>query len=176
MMISTRRWHIFVNQRESSCCLGFIMDILLQLKDDLDIELNIYEVEDCLWGVETNGSWSGLIGEAKCGRTDVAAHFTTITTERQRAVDFTESSQEENLVLVALHQYIPLSYSNSEAFAALFVQSWILILAVAIFTDVIIYSTTFLAFKLRLCSSNSHICVGTSFSKRHWRNYSQKIR
>ena len=129
----------FAKQREPSCCVGLIMDILLKLKEDLDIELYIHEVEGHDWGHEINGSWTGLIGEVVSGRADVAAQSILVTSKRLQVVDFTEFFLETNLALISKYQYIPLPYFNSEAFAPLTLQSWILILAFTVLIGGLIY-------------------------------------
>ena len=115
------------------------MDILQKLKEDLDIELYIYEVEDHQWGYQVNGSWNGLIGEVASGRADVSAQWLTVTPGRLQHVDFAESIHHDHLVLVAKYQFVPLPILNSEVFAALSAQSWILIIVLTIFTGTIIY-------------------------------------
>ena len=48
-------------KREPSCCFGFTSDILELLKEDLQINFHIYQVEDNRFGFIINGSWNGLI-------------------------------------------------------------------------------------------------------------------
>ena len=129
----------FAKHREPSCCFGLVMDILQKLKEDLDIELYIYEVEDHSWGHKINGSWTGLIGEAASGKADVAAQWITVTSDRLRVVDFTKSIHHDNIVLVSKYQFVPLPFLNSEAFAALSANLWILITALTVITGMIIY-------------------------------------
>ena len=96
-------------------------------------------MEDHHWGFERNGSWTGLIGEAASGRADLAAQWLTVTSERLGVVDFTKSFHHVHLLLIAKYQSIPLPFLNSEAFASLSTHLWILIIALTIFTGMIIY-------------------------------------
>ena len=64
----------FADKREASCCFGFLVSLLKQLKEDLDINFYIYEGRDGRYGAEKNGSWNGLIGEVASGKADIAAH------------------------------------------------------------------------------------------------------
>ena len=52
----------FADERKPSCCIGLVVDILLQVKEDLGINIYMYEVANPRWGGKSNGSWKGLIG------------------------------------------------------------------------------------------------------------------
>ena len=127
------------DEREPSCCVGLVVDILLQVKEDLGINIYMYEVADRQWGSESNGTWKGLIGEVLLRKADVAVQWLIVNTGRLRAVDFTEPFHEETVVLVAKYRNSPLPKLNLETFAAISVQSWILILCLTLMTFVIIY-------------------------------------
>ena len=126
-------------KRELSCCLGFVMDILIELRKDMHVDFYIYEVGDRSWGAKVNGSWNGLIGNVLSGKADIAADLMTLSHARLAVVDFTESYLTSDIVLVAKIQVSSLPYLNAEAFAALSVESWILIAGITLFTGVIIY-------------------------------------
>ena len=131
----------FADNQEPSCCLGLLMDILAQLKEDLHMDFYIYEVEDHLWGAGVNGSWHGLIGEVLHRKADIAAQWLIVNQARLEIVDFTEPLYTTAAVLVAPSQLSPLPFLNLEAFAAISTQSWILILCLTLLSGGIIYLT-----------------------------------
>ena len=129
----------FGDAREPSCCLGFFMDILLELKNDLPIDFYVYEVDDRQWGFKVNGSWNGLIGEVASGSADIAADWSVVTEAAQSVVDFTDAYLVDELVLASIVQVSPLPYLNLEVFRSLTYSSWITVLSVTLVTSGIIY-------------------------------------
>ena len=126
------------NKREPSCCLGFPIDILSKLRDDLKINFHIYEVEDGLWGAQVNETWNGLIGDIASGRADMAANLLTASEERMKVVDFTDFIKPEDVVLVCNVDLVPLPYLNLEAFRALTLNLWMSLIIITLFTGGII--------------------------------------
>ena len=146
---------IFGRTREPSCCLGFLMDILLRLETDLNISFYVYEVENREWGFEVNGTWNGVIGDLASGRADIAAEWIVVDHSLLSIVDFTESYLVDDVVLASIIQESPLPYLNLEAFASLTFYSWISILSVTLMTGGIIYLAERLVY---LRSSMGNVC------------------
>ena len=128
-----------------SCCVGFLMDILLELQYDLHIQFDVYEVEDHQYGAKVNGSWNGLIGDVASGKADIAG-LNAPSTSRMEVVDFTRPCLLEDLVLASRIEVSPLPFMNTEAFDALTLESWISIFCVTLITAGIIYMTERLVF------------------------------
>ena len=70
---------------------GFCIDMLNEIARETNMTFEVHLVHDGLYGEEeTNGSWNGMIGELMRGQADVAVAPLTISSERQRVVDFTK--------------------------------------------------------------------------------------
>ena len=136
----------FTKKREATCCLGFVMDILLLLQRDMHVDFYLYEVEDGLWGVEENGTWKGLIGEVAARKADIAADWLSITEARLSVVDFTEPSYIDENVLAARFESKQLSYLNFVTFNTFSRTAWILMLCFTLMAGVVIYATERLIF------------------------------
>ena len=128
-----------VNQREPNCCLGLTIDIFLLLKDDLDVDIYLYEAEDGKYGSNVNGSWNGLIGEVVSGRADVAGDYLSITEARMTAVDFVNAFHVTDMIVASKLQLSQLNFLNFEVFSFIRPQFWVLILSTTLIASVIIY-------------------------------------
>ena len=135
----------FATEREPSCCIGFIPDILSKLKEDLQINFYLYEV----------ATWNGLIGDVLSGKADVATDLLTMSKARLSVVDFTESFLEDDIVIASKIQVSQLPYLNFNAFAGLSLYSWISIISLTFISAVIIYWSE----RIMLCSSKSNSLV-----------------
>ena len=67
------------------------MDLLEKLKKDFTVNIDLYHVEDGLYGTILNGSWNGLIAELINGKADMIFAPLTATTLRSRVIDFGET-------------------------------------------------------------------------------------
>ena len=126
-------------KREPSCCVGYYVDILWQLREDIHIDFYIYEVVDGNYGSEVNGSWNGLVADVKSGKADIGAANLIVSKARQTVVDFTEPFIESGIVLACKVSILPLPYLNFETFASLSAYSWVSIFCLTLITGGIIY-------------------------------------
>uniref|UniRef100_A0A3B4UQV4 Glutamate receptor n=1 Tax=Seriola dumerili TaxID=41447 RepID=A0A3B4UQV4_SERDU len=70
---------------------GFCVDMLRELADILKFSFKIKLVDDGLYGApEPNGSWTGMVGELINRKADLAVAGFTITSEREKVIDFSK--------------------------------------------------------------------------------------
>ncbi|KAK2855123.1 hypothetical protein Q7C36_006992 [Tachysurus vachellii] len=70
---------------------GFCVDMLKELADTLKFTFRIKLVDDGLYGApEPNGSWTGMVGELINRKADLAVAAFTITSEREKVIDFSK--------------------------------------------------------------------------------------
>ncbi|KAJ8392961.1 hypothetical protein AAFF_G00071650 [Aldrovandia affinis] len=70
---------------------GFCVDMLRELADILKFSFRIKLVDDGLYGApEANGSWTGMVGELINRKADLAVAGFTITSEREKVIDFSK--------------------------------------------------------------------------------------
>uniref|UniRef100_A0A671NF40 Glutamate receptor n=1 Tax=Sinocyclocheilus anshuiensis TaxID=1608454 RepID=A0A671NF40_9TELE len=70
---------------------GFCVDMLQELADILKFSFRIKLVDDRLYGApEPNGSWTGMVGELINRKADLAVAGFTITSEREKVIDFSK--------------------------------------------------------------------------------------
>ncbi|XP_035386908.1 glutamate receptor ionotropic, kainate 5 isoform X1 [Electrophorus electricus] len=70
---------------------GFCVDMLRELSDILKFTYRIKLVDDGLYGApELNGSWTGMVGELINRKADLAVAAFTITSEREKVIDFSK--------------------------------------------------------------------------------------
>lgn len=120
--------HPYTTLRESPTTLtgneryeGYIVDLIDQIAKALDFKYELQIVEDGRYGSSDNGQWNGLIGEVQSGNAAIGAAATTITSERETAVDFTIPFM--NLGITILYKRPPAGkaqpFANIEELAAL---------------------------------------------------------
>ncbi|XP_054620044.1 glutamate receptor ionotropic, kainate 5-like isoform X3 [Dunckerocampus dactyliophorus] len=70
---------------------GFCVDMLRELADILKFSFTIKLVDDGLYGApDPNGSWTGMVGELMNRKADLAVAGFTITSEREKVIDFSK--------------------------------------------------------------------------------------
>ncbi|XP_068612623.1 glutamate receptor ionotropic, kainate 5 [Brachionichthys hirsutus] len=70
---------------------GFCVDMLRELADLLKFSFRIKLVDDGLYGApEPNGTWTGMVGELINRKADLAVAGFTITSEREKVIDFSK--------------------------------------------------------------------------------------
>ncbi|KAG7474687.1 glutamate receptor ionotropic, kainate 5 isoform X2 [Solea senegalensis] len=70
---------------------GFCVDMLRELANILKFSFKIKLVDDGLYGApEPNGSWTGMVGELINRKADLAVAGFTITSEREKVIDFSK--------------------------------------------------------------------------------------
>lgn len=70
---------------------GYAVDLIHELSKLLNFQYQFTEVKDKAYGSmnDTTKEWNGMIGEVKRGEADLAIADLTITSKREKAVDFT---------------------------------------------------------------------------------------
>ncbi|XP_048850130.1 glutamate receptor ionotropic, kainate 5-like isoform X1 [Brienomyrus brachyistius] len=70
---------------------GFCVEMLKEMADILKFSFRIKLVDDGLYGApEANGSWTGMVGELISRKADLAVAAFTITSEREKVIDFSK--------------------------------------------------------------------------------------
>ena len=72
------------------CCSGLILEILENVIRNMDIEYDLYIVEDGSFGGFQNGSWTGIMNDVYTGKADVGIQAMSQLPERLPYVDYTE--------------------------------------------------------------------------------------
>jgi hypothetical protein len=99
----------------STCCTGMVIDIFEMVARGMDIEYEMYIVEDGNFGALRNGSWNGMMNELNTKRADIAVQMITATAERLAIADFTVS-------VIGKPMY--LTYVTRKETAVLLVLNW----------------------------------------------------
>ncbi|KAL0994606.1 hypothetical protein UPYG_G00124760 [Umbra pygmaea] len=70
---------------------GFCVDMLRELAQLLHFSYRLQLVTDGLYGaMEVNGTWTGMVGELIARKADLAVAGLTITSEREKVIDFSK--------------------------------------------------------------------------------------
>ncbi|OQV18207.1 Glutamate receptor ionotropic, kainate 3 [Hypsibius exemplaris] len=70
--------------------IGYLIDLIQKISDELKFEYELYEVPDKLFGaVDDNGEWNGLIRELIDKKADIGLAPLSVMAERENVVDFT---------------------------------------------------------------------------------------
>ena len=72
----------------NACFEGYAIDLIKELSKILGFQYRIKLSDDRRYGMQSNGTWHGMIGEVADGRADLAVADLTITSKREEAVDF----------------------------------------------------------------------------------------
>ena len=133
--------------RHPSCCLGYIPDLLTKLKEDLHIDIHLYEVADRRFGSQNNGTWNGMIRDVINGKADLAADFVTISEARMKFVDFTAPFMHSAIGIAAKYQNKKLPYFNFATFEQLSLDCWLVVIALTFSASLIVFAAENLIFK-----------------------------
>ena len=126
-------------KRKPNCCQGLTIDILSQLKEDLNVDIYLYEAVDRIYGSNINGSWNGMIQEVVSGRADMAADYFSVTEARLSAVDYAGNFHVTDMVVASKMQLSNLHWLNLEVFSFISTKFWALIFSITFITSFIIY-------------------------------------
>ena len=102
-----------------TCCVGFMIDLMLLLMKDLSFDLDLYEVHDNKHGSKINGSWNGVIGDVHKRKADIGVSFLSMTKFRSEAVDFPAPFMFGNIAIATTKKESKLEFPNLEAFVPL---------------------------------------------------------
>ncbi|KAG1672532.1 Glutamate receptor 3 [Nymphon striatum] len=78
---------------------GYCADLAKLIAEQLHIKLVLKLVNDSRYGTN-NGGWDGMIGELISGTADIAIAPLTITSERERVIDFTKPYMSQGISLM----------------------------------------------------------------------------
>ena len=100
---------------KKTCCHGFIIDFFELILEDLQVDSDIYIVEDGYYGSRNEyGEWNGMVGDVAEGAADIAIAALTINNQRSEAVDFTIPYMEAATGILVKPKIAPLSFFNWE--------------------------------------------------------------
>ena len=114
----------------SHCCIGYLIELLKKIEDELDIITYLYIVEDGAYGAHVNNTWTGLVGDLVYGKADLILAYFSISAARLKVLDFTEDVLPADFVLVTRVNKTSLSFLNIKAFSSLKPLLWLSIFAI----------------------------------------------
>ena len=99
-----------------SCCVGYVVEFFQMILTDLDLEIDLYLVEDGKYGIENpaNKTWDGMIGDLVNGKADLAVAAITITRARLREIEFTSPWAEGDLGILVKPTISHINFLNFE--------------------------------------------------------------
>lgn len=132
-----------------TCCSGYVIEFFEFLVKDLNLEVDMYLVEDNKYGVYRDGHWDGLIGDVTYGKADIAVGGISITGERSKAVDFTSPWVEVDMGILVKPKNAILNFINFEFIAPLKIDLqialWITVLGFVVLTFILENSVFFIS-------------------------------
>ena len=100
-----------------SCCTGYVVELFGMMLNDLNLEVDMYIVEDGKYGVKHNNEWNGMINDLIQKKADVAVGSIAITGDRSAVVDFTSPWMEIDLGVLVKPKNLNLPFLNFEFIA-----------------------------------------------------------
>ncbi|XP_057317108.1 glutamate receptor ionotropic, NMDA 2B-like isoform X2 [Hydractinia symbiolongicarpus] len=104
---------------EVTCCVGFVIEFFQILIEELNLDIDMYIVEDGKYGIYQDGEWNGLIRDVESGKADIAVAGLTITGERSRFIDYTVPYMEAQMGILVKPQIVRLEFLNWDFIAPL---------------------------------------------------------
>jgi len=104
---------------QNTCCSGYVLEVFRLVLADLNLEVDMYVVEDGRYGANVSGVWDGMIGDLVSGKADIAVGSIAITGERSRVVDFTSPWVEIDLGVLVKPKILGMQFVNFEFIAPL---------------------------------------------------------
>lgn len=119
--------------------VGYCIDVLESIREEMDFEYEIIEVEDGQYGVmNEKGEWNGMIKELIEKRADVALGALHVMAERENVVDFTVPYYD----LVGISVLMKKNKETSSLFkflTVLEIDVWICIVTAYSLTTILLY-------------------------------------
>ena len=122
-----------------TCCIGYSMDLLQMLQNDLRFHPEVYIVEDGYYGSIENGKWNGMIGDVYRGSADAVFSGLTINRVRSKVVDFSEPFMRVDLGIIISTAPSPPDFVNFTFLSFISPNLLWLLLAVFISGTILIY-------------------------------------
>ena len=126
---------------EAFCCVGYLIELLEQLEQDLMFETFLYFVDDNKYGEIVNGTWVGMVGDLVAGKADLVLASLTINSERAEVVDFSNPFLVGGIILITMLEEKTLSFFNVEPFKSISVTLWAAVLIIPALTIGLLVTT-----------------------------------
>ena len=123
----------------ANCCVGYCIDMLLQMEIDLDVNTEVYLVEDSMFGAVVNGTWVGLIGDIVRRKAEIAIGSITINEKRSIVVDFTDPFMAGGLSIATVNKKHLIPFFNNAAFSPLSSMLWFTVFAIILVCSFMLY-------------------------------------
>ncbi|KAI8483606.1 hypothetical protein Bbelb_386990 [Branchiostoma belcheri] len=129
---------------------GFCIDLITELAKEVDFEFHLYTVDDGKYGSQdADGNWNGLVKDLMEDKADLALAPLTISSDRERAIDFTKPFMEYGTGL--LIKKPPSEGRYLFAFLMPFqIVVWICILVALVCVGFMLYVTSRIRYMLRV--------------------------
>ena len=129
------------NNHEAFCCVGYLIDMLSQLEEDLMFDSYLYFINDNKYGETVNGTWVGMVGDLVAGKADLVLASLTINSQRAAVVDFTNPFLVGGMILITMLEEKEISFFNVEPFKSITVTLWIAALIIPILSIGLLVAT-----------------------------------
>ena len=129
------------NNDQAFCCVGYLVDMLEQLEDDLMFDSYLYFINDNKYGEIVNGTWVGMVGDLVAGKADLVLASLTINSQRAAVVDFTNPFLVGGMILITMLEEKEIPFFNVEPFKSISVALWIAALTIPTLTIGLLVAT-----------------------------------
>ena len=123
------------------CCVGYCIDLLRLIKYDMNFDVDLYVVEDGVYGDKINETWVGMVGDLVNTKADLVLAALTINAQRAEVIDYTASYMVGGVAIATMVQTTKVSFVNLEAFKPLSWEMWMITLAMMLVTSVMLLAT-----------------------------------
>lgn len=130
------------------CCIGFCMDLLTHLENELHFSSDIYIVEDSTYGATVNGTWVGMVGDLVNHKADMVVAALTISKKRSRVISFTDPYMVGGVAIATLLEKSTIPFFNTDVFSPISEALWVALLAVTIISSFLLVVTERLGTRL----------------------------
>jgi len=133
-----------VQQTGAKMFEGYCMDLLVKIAEKLNFEFEVVVTEETRPGYtygrrnETDGSWSGMIGDLVAGNIDLIVADLTMTSEREEVIDFVSPYFDQAGISIVLRRKVR-EQSLFKFLSVLKTEVWLGIVAAVIVTAVLIW-------------------------------------
>ena len=98
---------------KNTCCYGYSVDLLFELKDVLRFKIDLHLVEDEKYGGFTNATvYNGMVGDVYSRKADIAIAGLTISNSRMKYIDFTMPFMRVDIGIVTKKWHQKIDYMN----------------------------------------------------------------
>ena len=122
-----------------SYCIGYTIDLLQLLMNDLRFGVDLYIIEDRNYGSFQKGVWNRMIGDVVHGNVDVALAAITMTEERSKYVHFKDPFMRQYVGIVTCIKEKQLSFVNWQFMNPLEAEVFYIVLACLLVCTLLLY-------------------------------------